>query len=75
MQRRGKASLRCESCEMGCSLLQDTRHTPAEPPRGSADTVMSQQVMEQLNNSAGTQWDQNPTASLSRASRTSAVSG
>lgn len=34
---------------MGCPLLQNTKHTQAEPPVGSSDTLMSQLVMEQLN--------------------------
>lgn len=34
---------------MGCPLLQNTKHTQAEAPLGSSDTLMSQLVMEQLN--------------------------
>lgn len=34
---------------MGYPLLQNTKHTQAEPPLGSSDTLTSQLVMEQLN--------------------------
>lgn len=46
--RKGRLDV-SRAAEMGCPLLQNTKHTQAEPPLGSSDTVMSQLVMEQLN--------------------------
>lgn len=37
---------------MGCPLLQNNKHTQAEPSVGSSNTLMSQVVMEQLNSAA-----------------------
>lgn len=70
MQRRGKASLRCQSCGDGLSSPPQHQAHSAEPPPGSADTVMSQLVMEQLN---GQWWNpggpRTPEHAWSRASR------